>query len=62
MTPVPSKPVVVILLSRNNDVLNISNNISPELNVTVTISPEYFEKKSFGNPYEQAESNYFPGN
>jgi len=60
--PVPNKPTVVILFDSNNNVLRISNNIAPNLEVTYTRDPEQYKKESFGDPYEQVESNSFSGN
>lgn len=53
MTPVPNKPVVVILMDEDtNDVLNISNNIDPDLKVVITRDQETYNAASLGDPYQ----------
>ena len=50
-------PTVVILLDETGKVKTVANNISSEINVTVTDNPEYFDVLRRGIPFKK-ENDY----
>lgn len=48
---IPENPTIVLGVTPNGNVFCQSNNISPELKVILTKTPEDFEKKSSGLPF-----------
>jgi hypothetical protein len=51
MTPMPSNPVVVLLVSKTGETLNDKNNIGDDLKIVTCYDKATFDIKSAGVPY-----------
>ena len=51
MTPMPDKPVIVVELNDDNQVVSFSSNISPNLKVIVTHNTDNFIDESMNKPF-----------
>ncbi len=54
MIPLPSEPVIVLLINNNDEVVGVASNVAPlpELKVDVTRSQRLFNELSLGKPFK----------